>query len=135
MKRHLAAAAVHGEQVQLFARKNFAKVFGQRADVRGLGGVSGIVVQQRAVSFTTAPQPLAVITMASAPVSTCGHQASMLRRMKSNASSCAERCWLSAPQQPAPVARIRLTPSLSSPRAAPAIEAGAEAGCPTPSSS
>src|SRR3569623_1564871 len=49
MKRHLAAATVHGEQGQLFTRKNITKVFGQRADVRGLGGVRGIVVQQRAV--------------------------------------------------------------------------------------
>ncbi len=45
-----------------------------------------------AVPFRSYVQPLAVMMMASAPACTCGHHASMLRRMKSRPSSCAPRC-------------------------------------------
>src|SRR5213592_3295680 len=52
------------------------------------------------------PQPLAVTTMASAPRSTCGHQASMLRRASARASSCSDRWYDNAPQQRPPSTAI-----------------------------
>ena len=54
--------------------------------------------------------------MASRPASTCGHQASMLRRMSALPAAWSLRWKRTAPQQPACPPRTRAIPSLSSTR-------------------
>ena len=87
-----------------------------------------------AYSFTISPQPLAVITMASTPLSTWGHHASILRRIIVFAPSGSDRCWFSAPQQPAPCTLTSEMPSRSNTRAAAAFVFGVPSGCTQPSS-
>ena len=84
--------------------------------------------------MTVDPHPLAVITIASAPASTWGHQASISARMSFLPSSWRFRWNRTAPQHPAPTAWVSEMPSRSSTRAAAALIAGAIAGCTQPAS-
>ena len=66
---------------------------------------SRIILQQvRVFDHLRNRNPEAVITRPSAPTSSSGHQASMLRRASSRAASASLRCRRTAPQQPAPSA-------------------------------
>ncbi|MNS63173.1 hypothetical protein D3C86_1329580 [compost metagenome] len=75
------------------------------------------------------------MTMASAPDSIYGHQASMLARILSSPPSWSPVWKRIAPQQPASLATTSCTPSLSSTRAVATLILGDIAGCTQPSSS
>ena len=80
------------------------------------------------------PQPLALLTIASAPASIAGHHASMLRRASSSAPGGSPRCWRIAPQQRRPPAeRTTSMPIRSSTRALREADGGAIVACTQPS--
>lgn len=75
------------------------------------------------------------MTMASAPASSSGSQASMRRRASSRAAVTSLRWKRRAPQQPAPGAGSSVMPSRSSTRTAAALMLGYIDGCTQPASS
>ena len=76
------------QQRDLLGREHFGHVAGRERDARGLRRVARIVGEQVAVVAHLHAAAAAVITIAFAPASSSGHQASMLRRASSRAPAC-----------------------------------------------
>ena len=80
-----------GQRVERLGRDHLGQIACEHADALRFLRVDGVGAQQVAVFLTNAPQPLAVSTIASAPASIAGHQASILRRARARPASCAFR--------------------------------------------